>query len=891
MDKDPVCNMEVAPDEAAGQSEYDGETYYFCSTHCKEQFDSNPESYLSGGETEPADEDTTTTETVGEQETIMLPIEGMHCASCAQSIGKSLNAVPGVREANVNFATDAARVSYDPGQASRDDLVQAIHDAGYDVAEEGGQCTLSVTGMTCQSCVQTITKSLTSLDGVDEANVNLAAEQATIKYNPDLASREDFVKAIEDAGYGVKKSEGGEMEEGEDESVRRMRQARKRMVFAWAITGPIIALMIPEMLQLFEVPGYEWLMVLLALPVLAGAGFSTYRSALKSLSHGTANMDVLIMLGSGAAFVTGPFNLAGFEVFNYAGVGAMIMAFHLTGRYVEAKARGRASQAIRKLLELEAKTARVIRDGEEKEVPIDEVQVDDVMVVKPGEKIPTDGEVVDGESAVDESMATGESIPVTKQSGDEVIGATINQQGVLKVKATRVGKDTFLSQVVRMVQEAQGSRVPIQGFADKVTAYFVPTIVGLSILTFLLWMIFPGAFQSITAAVRPVLAWVPNPAEVSAISLAIFAAVAVMVIACPCALGLATPTALMVGSGMGAQQGILIRSGEAIQAMKDIHTIVFDKTGTITRGYPEVTDVVAAEGAAENDLFRLAASLERNSEHPLARAVVDAAEEREIELADAGDFEAVTGKGIRGSVADRSVVVGTRKLMEDDDIDYANIEEEIEKLEDQGRTTTLVAADGEVLGVIGIADTLKDDSADAIAELKDMGFEVAMISGDNERTARAIAGQVGIDRVLANVLPDEKAAEIKRLQDEVGLVAMVGDGINDAPALTQADVGIALGSGTDIAIESADITLVRGELSAVVSGVKLSEATFRKIKQNLYWAFGYNMVAIPVAMLGLLHPAIAEAAMAFSSVSVVSNSSLLQRADVRPRYKREDEAE
>ena len=887
MANDPVCNMEVDPDDAAGQSQYDGKTYYFCSTHCKEQFDSDPEFYLSDDQAEQGEDTTPSAEPSGGQETITLPIEGMHCASCAQSIGKSLNALDGVSEANVNFATDSARVSYDPGQVSRDDLVQAVQDAGYDVAEESGKCTLSVTGMSCQSCAQTITKSLNSLDGVRDANVNFAAEQATVRYSPDQVSREDFVKAIEGAGYGVQESEEEE-EEAEDESVRRMRQAKKRMIVAWAITGPIIALMIPEMLGLAEIPGYEWLMVLLALPVLAGAGFSTYRSALKSLRHGTANMDVLIMLGSGAAFLTGPFNVAGFEVFNYAGVGAMIMAFHLTGRFVEAKARGRASQAIRKLLELEAKTARVIRDGEEQEVPIDEVQVDDIMVVKPGEKIPTDGEVVDGESAVDESMATGESMPVTKQSGDEVIGATINQQGVLKVKATRVGKDTFLSQVVRMVQEAQGSRVPIQGFADKVTAYFVPTIVGLSILTFLLWMIFPGTFQSIATAVRPVLAWVPNPAEVSAISLAIFAAVAVMVIACPCALGLATPTALMVGSGMGAQQGILIRSGEAIQAMKDIHTIVFDKTGTITRGYPEVTDVVTAGEAAEDELFRLAASLERNSEHPLARAVVDAAEEREIELADAGDFEAVTGKGIRGTVEGKSVAVGTRKLLDDESVDYSALEEQIEKLEDQGRTTTLVAADGEVLGVIGIADTLKDDSADAIAELKDMDFEVAMISGDNERTARAIADQVGIDRVLANVLPDEKTAEIKRLQDEVGLVAMVGDGINDAPALTQADVGIALGSGTDIAIESADITLVRGELSAVVSGVKLSEATFRKIKQNLYWAFGYNIVAIPVAMLGLLHPAIAEAAMAFSSVSVVSNSSLLQRADVRPRYQKDE---
>ena len=883
MPEDPVCKMEVDPDDPAATSEYQGRTYYFCNPGCKEKFDANPEKYLAeekeGGEPQ---DDTTPTPPEEDRCTVELPIKGMNCASCAQSIEKELRRLQAVSDARVNFATNTAHVEYDPKQADYADLVGAVRDAGYDVKEETSKCTLNLTGMSCQSCAQSISKSLNKVEGVTEANVNFATEEATVRFDPEKSGREDLVRAVEDAGYGV--AGGEESEEAEDESVEEMRRAKWRMVLAWAITGPIIALMVPEMLGIYTVPGYEWFMVGLAVPVLASAGFSTYRSALKSLLHLNANMDVLIMLGSGSAFLTGPFSLAGFEVFNYAGVGAMIMAFHLTGRFVEAKARGRASQAIRKLLEMEAKTARVIRDGEEEEVPIDEVDVGDVMIVRPGEKIPTDGEVVDGESAVDESMATGESIPVTKEEGDEVIGSTINQQGVMKVRATKVGKDTFLSQVVKMVQEAQGTKVPIQGFADRVTAYFVPTVVGLSVLTFVLWMLFPGAFQGIAAAVRPVLKWVPNPEAVSAISLAIFAAVAVMVIACPCALGLATPTALMVGSGMGAQNGILIRSGEAIQAMKDVHTLVFDKTGTITKGQPEVTDIETADGTGEDELLRWAASLEKNSEHPLGRAVVAEAESRGIELSETEGFEAVTGKGIRGTIEGKDVLVGTRKLLEEGDADYEELAETVTSLEEGGATSMLVSVDGKAIGALGLADTLKDNSRSAIRELQEMGFEVAMITGDNERTARAIADEVGIDRVLAEVLPDEKTAEIRRLQDEVGMVAMVGDGINDAPALTQADVGIAIGSGTDIAIESADITLVRGELGAVVSGVKLSRATFRKIKQNLFWAFGYNMVAIPVAMLGLLHPAIAEAAMAFSSVSVVSNSSLLQKADIRPDY-------
>ncbi len=754
------------------------------------------------------------------------------------------------------------------------------------VAEATESAVFAVGGMSCASCARTIEGALRRLPGVAEASVNFAAETATVRYDPSQVMWRDFARAVSDVGYEARPeaAEGGD----EDRSERQMRRARSRMILAWAITGPIIAVMVPFMIGLDALKLYdiyhEWAMVLLAIPVLAVAGAGTYRSALKGVRHLAPNMDVLIMLGSGSAFVTGPLRLAGLPVYNYAGVGAMIMAFHLTGRYVEAKARGRASRAIRELLELGARTATVLRGDREVEMPVDEIQIGDVMLVRPGGKVPTDGTVVEGRSAVDESMATGESIPVAKQEGDEVIGATVNQEGVLKVRATKVGEETFLAQVIRMVREAQASTVPVQALADRVTGYFVPVVIGLSLLTFAAWLAFTGPLRAVSEHFAAFLPWV-DPG-LSALSLAVFAGVAVMVIACPCALGLATPTALMVGSGMGARNGILIRTGEAIQTMKDVRVIIFDKTGTLTKGQPEVTDIIGLDGTAEDEVLRWAASVEGGSEHPLARAVIGHAEAAGVRPEPAADVRAVPGKGVRGSVAGRAVLVGTRSLMEEEGVDCAPAQQALRRLEEEAKTTTLVALDGRAIGVIGIADTLKEGSARAVSALKGLGFQVGMITGDNERTARAIADQAGIERVLAGVLPDQKAGEIARLQAEVGKVAMVGDGINDAPALARADVGIALGTGTDIAIESADITLVRGDLGAVVSAVKLSRATFRKIKQNLFWAFGYNMVAIPAAMLGLLHPAIAEVAMAFSSVSVVSNSTLLQRADISPEGRR-----
>ena len=800
---------------------------------------------------------------------IVLPLEGMHCVMCAQTIEKALRE-KGVK-AVVNFAAEEAVIEYDPEKITVNELVRIVQDAGYDIPRRVIEA--AITDMHCATCAVNISNALNKKEGVLKAHVNFASEKAYIEYVPVLDERE-LVKTIKDAGYtaviGVPEKETEES---------KLQSARKKMGIAWGFTIPIMVWMLPHMVLGRHIPSMEVMnlgMLVLAAPVLFFAGKDTFVSAVRSVVHGTANMDVLILMGTSSSFLTG--FLAFFTPLeSFAGVSAMIMAFHLTGRYVEAKAKGTASQAIKKLLELGAKTAVIVQDGREKEIPIDEVQVNDIMVVRPGEKIPTDGIVVEGDSAVDESMATGESLPVTKHQEDEVIGASVNQMGLLKVKATKVGKDTFLSQVIKMVKEAQGSKVPIQRFADKITNYFVPTVVVLAVISFGMWLIIPGTLQDIGVAASEYLPWV-NP-SLGVYTLAVFAAVAVLVIACPCALGLATPTSIMVSSGLGAQNGILIRSGEAMQVMQDIRTIVFDKTGTITKGAPEVTDVVG------DDVLQIAASVESGSEHPLGKALVDKAEEKGIALKDIDNFAAVSGKGVTAEIDGKKVFVGNKKLMEDYNIDISEFSNVSDTLESEGKTSMMVAVGTKVIGVVALADTLKDDSIQAIAEIKRMGIEPAMLTGDNQRTAQAIAHQVGIDRVLAEVLPDQKVEEIKRLQKE-GTVAMVGDGINDAPALAQADVGFAIGTGTDIAIESSDVTLVQGDLTGVVRALKLSRATFRNIKQNLFWAFGYNVVAIPIAMLGLLHPVIAEIAMASSSVTVVSNANRLKRANIKAEYEK-----
>jgi Cu+-exporting ATPase len=817
---------------------------------------------------------------------IDLPVGGMTCAACSSRVERGLKKIEGVGEVNVNLATGKAHVEYDSEKTSVPTFIDTICTMGYEVKSE--KVILPVGGMTCAACSSRVERTLNRLNGVLKVHVNLATEKATIDYFPGKVGIADFKRTIDDIGYFVREEEEAQDKiEKEDEDVKKVKEARNRLITAWAFTGPMTILMLVmwfkhiHFLHLY----HQWIMFLLATPVVFWAGHKTNKSAIKGLTHLNPNMDALIFLG---VFASYGIAIASFFVTipSFAMPAAMIMAFHLIGRYLETMARGRASQAIKKLLKLEAKSARLLVDGEEVEVPIEKVKVGDVMVIRPGEKIPTDGVVVSGESSIDESMATGESMPVGKKEDDEVIGATINQQGLLNIKATKIGKDTFLSQVIKMVEECQGTKVPIQEFADRITYFFVPTIIGIALVTFAVWLIFPSFFVGIADWAQHYLPWV-NP-SLGTIALALFAAITVLVIACPCALGLATPTALMVGSGMGAEKGILIRRGEAIQTLQDVKAIVFDKTGTITSGKPGVTDIVPGNGFDENELLKIAGSVETGSEHPLGQAIVNEARNRGLALDELKDFASITGQGVKGKLNGREVLVGSPRLMQHGKIPFDRIKDLIERLEDEAKTVMLVAVDSKPAGIIAVADTLKEDSSAAISELKGMGFETIMITGDNERTGRAIAEKVGIERVLTEVMPGDKVEEIKRLQNSLGMVAMVGDGINDAPALTQANVGIALGTGTDIAIESSDVTLVRGRLSAVVSSVKLSYNTFRKIKQNLFWAFFYNLIAIPVAVMGLLHPVIGMSAMAISSLFVVTNSLMLKRSNIEPSYNHVD---
>jgi len=736
--------------------------------------------------------------------------------------------------------------------------------------------TLPVGGMSCASCVLTIEKAVNSLSGVANVSVNFAAEKAIIEYDKKVSTLDDIKNIVKSVGYEIKE----EKESLEDPARIVWQQAKSRLYIAWAVTIPIIIIMILEMIFGIMIPYFHWFMVLLGASVVLIPGFETLKAGFNSIRHGAASMDVLIGMGTIAALLTGVLKLMNIPIENYAGIAGMIMAFHLTGRYFEAMSKGKASQAIQRLIKLGAKTARVLINGEEKEIPVEQLKVGDIMVIRPGEKIPTDGEVTEGSSSIDESMATGESMPVKKKTGDSVIGATINQQGLLRVRTTKVGKDTFLAQVIKLVEKCQGSKIPIQKFADQVTARFVPFVLIIAVITFFGWFIFTPVFAKILFWAQGFLPWV-NP-SLSAISLAIFAAVAVLVIACPCALGLATPTALMVGSGLGAERGILFRSGEAIQTLKEVKAIVFDKTGTITKGRPEVTDIIPVEGIQELDILKYAGSLESGSEHPLASAIVESSKARGIEVTTPKEFEAVSGKGITGKIDGKEIVVGNTKLFKDKGIKYEFMAEKIVELENEAKTPMLIAFDQKMAGVIAVADSLKDDSKDALKALKAIGLNLVMITGDNERTANSIAKKVGIDKVIANILPADKQKEVEKLQKDYGTVAMVGDGINDAPALTQANVGIAIGTGTDIAIESSDVTLVRGNLSSVVTAIKLSKSTFKKIKQNLFWAFFYNVIAIPLAVLGLLHPVIAEIAMATSSVNVVTNSLRLRREKIGP---------
>lgn len=819
-------------------------------------------------------------------EKITLRIEDMSCASCAIGLEKGLQETTGIEEAAVNFAAAKAYVKYDPDQLTPEAIVQRVTDAGYKgfVEEERSNLltlVFKIEGMSCASCARGLEATLQNAPGVSEAAVNLASEKATIKYNKAETNRAALVAVVDSAGYSVapeKSVETGGMDETDrDQAV--VNKAARKMWQAAFFAGIIMVLMMIDMFVV-QIPGYFAISVVLAFPAIFIAGWDTHRGTLSALKRGSANMDTLVTLGSALPYILSLLSFW-FPLTTFVEMAASIMALHLVGRFLETKAKGRASQAIKKLLAMEAKTARIIEDGVEREIAVDELQPGQIMVVKPGEKIPTDGVVVGGQSSVDESMATGESLPVEKNEGSEVIGATINRQGLLQVRASKVGKDTFLAQVIKLVEEAQGSKVPIQEFADRVTGYFVPAVLIVALLSFASWLIFPEFHRAVVQAVNPPWANL----DVPGITLAFMAATAVLVISCPCALGLATPTALMVGSGLGAEKGILIRSGEAIQTIKDVRMIAFDKTGTLTRGKPQVTDLAVYNGYSENDLLTYAGALEAASEHPLGAALVERAKGEGITLEAVSAFNSVTGQGVEGEVAGKKVIVGSRRLMESHGVAAESAFKAMEELEGEGKTVILTAIEGKLAGIVAVADTIKDEAVKAVAELENMGIKTVMITGDNEVTAAAIARQIGISKVVAGVLPEGKVNEVKRLQDQFGLVAMVGDGINDAPALKQANVGIAIGTGTDIAIEAADITLVRGDLGSVVSAIKLSRATFQKIRQNYFWAWFYNGIAIPVAFLGLLHPIIGAGAMGLSSLNVVLNSLRLKKVNLEPDYK------
>ncbi|TFH19039.1 heavy metal translocating P-type ATPase [Candidatus Bathyarchaeota archaeon] len=798
----------------------------------------------------------------------------MHCATCALSISNSLYKKEGIKKADVNYGTDKAVIEYDPDKISLEEIGDTIRELEYEPVMPGDEKTREVTmrilGMTCAACVAAVEKALGRVPGVESAVVNLATERAFVKYNPKVTSIVDLREAVRSQGYDVADEKEVDVYEKE------LEKAKKRVIRSWLFTIPIILWMIPEMIfgVMWPTPFlFNLGITILSAPAIFWVGWPTIKSGWASVTHGSANMDLLIAMGTIIAWLTGPASFVS-PLFNYAGSSTMILSFNLTGKYYEALAKGQSSQAIRQLLKMEAKSALVLVDGAEKEIPMDQVKAGDVMIVKPGEKIPTDGRVAMGESSVDESMATGESMPVTKHVGDEVIGATVNQDGLLHVEATRIGKDTFLAQIVKMVEEAQGTKVPIQKFADDVIAIFVPVVIVVAFLTLVAWMVLPSPFNRVLAWGDTFIPWVDT--SLPQLMLAISAMISVLVIACPCSLGLATPTALMVGTGMGAKNGILIRRGEAIQTMKEIKAVVLDKTGTITKGKPEVTDVIG-----DDKLLYYAASLEQGSEHPLARAIIHSAVDRKLGLTQPTDFKALRGEGVTGKIDDKVITVGKPSLLNGFPDD---LQREFSRLQSEAKTVMAVGVDGEAIGIIAVADTLKDDSVKALNELKRMGLKVIMLTGDNKATADAIAAQVGIDDVYAEVMPDEKVKVVIDAQEKYGMVAMVGDGINDAPALAQANVGVAIGTGTDIAIESGDIILVRGDLTGLVTAINLSNATFAKIKQNLFWAFFYNVISIPVAVLGLLHPVIAESAMALSSITVVTNANLLRRTRIKPSY-------
>ena len=801
-----------------------------------------------------------------------IKIEGMSCAACANRVERAVKKLEGVEEASVNFATETLSVTYDEKALSRDTIDATIVKAGYKVRKELKTYIFKVEGMSCAACANRVEKIVNKQEGVEKANVNFASEKLALSLDESLINIAQIKEKVAKAGY---KLVALETEKVKEEKLSEDKKLFWRFILSVIFTVPLLVISmghmvgmpLPKIIDPMVNPfNFAMVQLCLTVPVML-VGYKFYQVGIKNLVTLSPNMDSLIAVGTLAAFIysvyamiqiveTGDHSYAMHLYFESA---ATILALITLGKYLEARSKGKTSEAIKKLMGLAPKTATLIRSGEEVVVPIEEVMVGDIVVVKPGEKLPVDGKVIEGTTAIDEAMLTGESIPVEKAIGDEVIGASINKTGYIKYEATKVGSDTALAQIVRLVEEAQGSKAPIAKMADVISGYFVPTVIGLAILAAVAWLI---------------------AGETPTFTLTIF--ISVLVIACPCALGLATPTAIMVGTGKGAENGVLIKGGEALEIAHQITTIVFDKTGTLTEGKPKVTDIISIQ-MPEDDLLLLAASSEVGSEHPLGEAIVNAARQKNMLLKKVDHFQAVAGHGIEVEIEGQEILLGNKKMLLDRGISSESLEKDANRLAEEGKTPMYIAIDGQLEGMIGVADTLKESSCQAIEALHQMGIMVAMITGDNKKTAEAIAKQVGIDQVLAEVLPEDKAQVVEKLQKEGGKVAMVGDGINDAPALAKADLGIAIGSGTDVAMESADIVLMKSDLMDVITALKLSKATIRNIKQNLFWAFGYNVLGIPVAM-GILHifggpllnPMIAAAAMSLSSVSVLCNALRLR---------------
>lgn len=795
---------------------------------------------------------------------IHFHVTGMSCAACSARIEKVLGKMDGVEEANVNLATETSTVVYDPKKVTVQAIKEKVEKIGYGVATK--QTNLVISGMSCAACATRIEKGLSKMEGVIKANVNLALEEGTIEYGESQVSERDLIERIEKLGYQATLKKDGETEKDNTREKAIMKQQWKFIISAilafpllWTMFGHFSFtswMYVPELLM------NPWMQLALATPVQFIIGWQFYEGAYKALRNGSANMDVLVALGTSAAYFYSLYEAirsaghAGHHPALYFETSAILITLILLGKLFETKAKGRSSEAIKKLIGLQPKTAVIIRDNEEMTVPLEDVRVGDLLYVRPGEKIPVDGKVIEGSSSVDESMLTGESVPIDKQSGDSVYGATLNKNSFLKIKAVKVGRDTALAQIIKVVEQAQGSKAPIQRLADKISGIFVPIVVGIAILTFIAWyfIVSPGNFSE-----------------------ALENTIAVLVIACPCALGLATPTSIMAGSGRAAEHGILFKGGEYLETFHQIDTVIFDKTGTLTYGKPALTDILVLGQWSEEEVLQIAAAVEKPSEHPLAEAIVEASKERQLQLKAVSSFEAVPGYGVVAELDGQQIRVGTRRLVEQAGLPIMDVEPLMAELESMGKTAMIVAVDEEIAAVVAVADTIKEESARAVKELQTQGIEVWMISGDNQRTAEAIAKQAGINHVIGEVLPEGKANEIRRLQAQGRKVAMVGDGINDAPALALADVGVAIGTGTDVAMEAADITLMKGDVQGVADALYISRQTMKNIKQNLFWAFGYNALGIPVAFSGLLAPWLAGAAMAFSSVSVVLNALRLQR--------------